>query len=297
MSVLVVPLPGNDAMARILARETRGEVRVPDIRRFPDGETYVRLDMDLHGRAVVLVSTLDRPDAKFLPLLFTARTVHELGAASVGLVAPYLAYMRQDRRFHTGEAVTARQFASLLSPHFDWLVTVDPHLHRIHTLSAIYDIPSKVVHASPAIGTWIAEHVPNPLLVGPDSESVQWVGEVARLSGAPVVTLTKIRQGDSAVAVEPIDFSCWRGRTPVLVDDIVSTGHTMLETMKLLDQAGMEKPVCIGVHGIFAPGSFDALCQGSQHVVTANTVPHPSNDIDVGPLLAVAINEVMPWRA
>jgi ribose-phosphate pyrophosphokinase len=291
---LLIALPGNGAITASLARAMGAEVHEPDIRRFPDGETYFRLDLDLHGRFVGLVCTLDRPNAKLLPLLFAARTIHELGAGSVGLIAPYLAYMRQDRRFHAGEAVTANLFASLLSPHFDWLVTVDPHLHRIHTLGAIYDIPNKAVHAGSLIGGWIAAHVPDPLLVGPDSESVQWVGEAARLAQAPVVTLRKTRLDDANVVMEKLDFSRWRGRTPVLVDDIISTGHSMLEAMRMLDEAGMAKAVCIGVHGIFARGAFVALSQGAAKIVTANTVRHPSNAIDVTPLLAAAIAEVLP---
>jgi len=239
MTPLLIPLPGNDAISAALARQMGAGVSVPEIRHFPDGETYLRLDLDLHGRSVALVCTLDRPDAKLLPLLFAARTVHELGAASVGLVAPYLAYMRQDSRFHPGEAVTAAQFASLLSPHFDWLVTVDPHLHRIHALSAVYDIPNKAAHAAALIGSWIATHVALPLLVGPDSESVQWVSEAAHLAQAPVVTLRKTRLGDNDVATEEADLSQWAGRTPVLVDDIISTGHTMLETMRVLERAQM----------------------------------------------------------
>ena len=100
--LVLIPLPGNEAMAEQLAALLDGEVRLPEMRRFPDGETYLRLDIDLHGRRVALVCTLDHPDAKFLPLLFAARTASDMGAASVGLVAPYLAYMRQDRRFHHG---------------------------------------------------------------------------------------------------------------------------------------------------------------------------------------------------
>lgn len=292
MPTILVPLPGNGAITADLAREMNAAVRIPDIRHFPDGETYVRLDLDLHGRSVALVCTLDRPDAKLLPLLFAARTVHELGAASVGLVAPYLAYMRQDRRFHPGEAITAAQFASLLSPHFDWLVTVDPHLHRIRALSSIYEIPNRAVHAASAIGTWIAAQVSRPVLIGPDSESVQWVSDASRLTGAPVVTLRKTRLGDNDVSLEEADLSAWHDRTPVLVDDIISTGHTMLETIRLLDRAGMPKPVCVGIHGIFADGAFEALSQSGSRIITTNTIPHASNAIDVSPLLSAAVREM-----
>lgn len=128
-------------MAKGLAEHSPGEVVNLQCRSFPDGETYLRFESPVEGRRVAIVCTLDRPDGKFLPLAYAARTATELGAESVGLVAPYLAYMRQDRRFQAGEALTSDIFASLISREFDWLVTVEPHLHRRKSLSEIYGIP------------------------------------------------------------------------------------------------------------------------------------------------------------
>ena len=292
--LVFIPLPGNEAMAERLAGLLDGELRIPEMRHFPDGETYLRLDVDLHGRRVALVCTLDHPDSKFLPLLFAARTASDLGAASVGLVAPYLAYMRQDRRFHPGEALSSKIFASLLSPHIDWLVTVDPHLHRIHSLEAIYDVPTRVMHAADAIAHWIAHEVDKPVLIGPDSESVQWVGEVARTTGAPVVVLKKTRSGDSEVSVSQTDLTPYMDRTPILVDDIISTGQTMIATLNELNAAGMRPAVCIGVHGIFADGAYgDLEAAHPARIVTTDTVPQKSNAIDIAPLLASGIKEIM----
>lgn len=295
MSVLaLISLPGNEAMAAKLAHRLGGELIEPEIRSFPDGETYFRLERDLHGRSVALVCTLDRPDAKILPLLFAAGTLSDLGAASVGLVAPYLAYMRQDRRFHAGEALTCRLFASLLSRYIDWLVTVDPHLHRIHSLGEIYSVPTSVLHAAPQIAHWIANEVERPVLIGPDKESAQWVREVASGSGFEYVVLEKSRQGDRNVAITTSDLTKWRDHTPLLVDDIISTGTTMLESMKQLRAAGMKPAVCIGVHGIFAPDAYESLL--SMHparIVTTNTVTHQSNAIDISECLATGIREVI----
>jgi len=292
--LVLVPLPGNEELATRLAPQLNGEVFVPEVRAFPDAETYLRLDRDLHGREVALVCTMDRPDPKFLSLLFAARTVTDLGAASVGLVAPYLAYMRQDRRFQPGEAITSKLFASFLSPHFDWLVTVDPHLHRIHRLGDVYDLPTRVVHAAPLIAQWIAREVSKPLLIGPDSESVQWVDEVARTSGAGVIVLEKERQGDQVIEVLTSDVSKWRGHTPVLIDDIISTGRTMIETLAQLRRVEMNPAVCIGVHGIFAPGAYeDLVASGAARVVTTDTVRHVSNAIEISKLLTDGIREIL----
>src|SRR5690349_18020046 len=144
MMPLVIPLPGNEALATCLSQEIRGELGSLETRAFPDGETYLRLQQDPNNRSIVLVCTLDRPNPKFLPLMFAAATAKELGATKVSLVAPYLCYMRQDKRFHEREAITSTLFAGQLSSAFDELVTVDPHLHRYRRLSEIYSIRTVV---------------------------------------------------------------------------------------------------------------------------------------------------------
>jgi ribose-phosphate pyrophosphokinase len=161
---LVLALPGNEQRAQALASALEVVAGAVTVRRFPDRESYVRIDEPVEARDVILACTLDRPDDKVLPLLFLAATARELGALSVGLVAPYLAYMRQDRRFREGEGVTSTYFAALLSRAFDWLVTVDPHLHRRKSLGDIYSIPSAVVHAAGEVSRWIRTHVSRPLL-------------------------------------------------------------------------------------------------------------------------------------
>ena len=118
MKPLVVAMPGNEPLADALAAEA-GMDRIPaTVRRFPDGESYVRADPLVQGRRVSIACTLDRPDDKLVPLLLLAAAVREAGALSVGLVAPYLAYMRQDQRFHPGETISARHVAAWISRHF-----------------------------------------------------------------------------------------------------------------------------------------------------------------------------------
>src|SRR5438094_7995625 len=188
---LFIAMPGNEAMTRKLAGLLDAGVGHVELRAFPDGETYLRFISDLADRTLVIVCTLDRPNDKLLPLLFAAATARELGAAKIGLVAPYLAYMRQDRRFKPGEAVTSREVARLVSDGFDWLVTVDPHLHRYGSLAEIYHIPTRVVPAAPRFSHWIKAHVSDPLIVGPDVESEQWSAAAARDAGAPYSVLQK----------------------------------------------------------------------------------------------------------
>jgi ribose-phosphate pyrophosphokinase len=278
----------------ILAANLRSALAVPEIalvtRDFPDGETYLRIDADVKGRNIAVLHTLHEPNPRFLPLAFVADTLRELGAASVGLVAPYLAYMRQDARFMPGEAVTSVSFARLVSRQFDWLVTVDPHLHRWHALSDIYTIPAQVLQAAPLLAAWIRAEVSDPIIIGPDEESEQWVSGVARAAGCPYQVLQKLRSGDRNVQVSGLQGEEWRTRTPVLVDDIISSGHTLAQTVRQCRLAGSAPPVCVGVHGVFAPEALAALHQaGAGRIVTTNSIAHPSNAIDLSPLIAEAV--------
>jgi ribose-phosphate pyrophosphokinase len=295
MSTVVICLPGSEEIGRSLAELIGAEPVDLDTRRFPDGETYVRLDQSIAGKHVIFASSLDRPDEKFLRLVFACATARDLQAASIGLVAPYLSYMRQDRAFNPGEGVTARYFAKTLSPWLDWLVTVDPHLHRIHSLSEVYAAPASVAHAAPAIARWIAREIADPIVIGPDQESEQWIREIADLAGAPHIALRKERRGDRDVQITIPELSKWHERDPVIVDDIISTAQSMIETIGGIKAAFKAKPVCVGVHAVFSGDALERLKEcGTDRVVTCNTIRHETNEIDITGALAKCVREWIP---
>lgn len=286
MTVLIA-VPGSESHAQRLGSRLGLDVIVPELRQFPDGELYVRLDREALSGDAVIVGNLHGDN--FLRVAFIAGTARDLGATRVGLVAPYLAYMRQDSRFKQGEGVTATYFARLVSSTVDWLVTVDPHLHRFHSLDGVYSIPTTIARAAPVIARWIAEQVEHPVLVGPDAESAQWVSAVAEACSAPYVILEKTRRGDRDVSVSAPDGP-WNGHTPVVIDDIISTGRTMVEATRQLRAAGSAPPMCIAIHAVFADAVHDELvAAGARGVITCNTIVHTSNRICVADPLADAI--------
>lgn len=282
MSV-VFAFPGNEAIAASLSKDQHqlGEFTW---RHFPDGESYLRIHSEVSKQHVIIVCSLNEPDRKTIPLLFLAKTARSLGAQKISLYAPYLAYMRQDRVFHSGEGINAKYYAELLSATFDEIVTIDPHLHRQHDLSDVYSIENKVLHATKPIGEWILQHVKSPLLLGPDEESEQWLSEISRTINAPYICLTKQRFGDQDVTLAMPDLSEYKQHHVVLVDDIISSGGTMLEAIKLLAKQGFSKPMVIVVHPIFAQDSYQKLQQVSANVISCNTISHASNEIDIANL-------------
>jgi ribose-phosphate pyrophosphokinase len=288
---LIASLPGNESFGKSLGQLLSIPTVDLGVHRFPDGESLIQYPVPVANRDVVLLCTLDRPDEKFLPLLFAAKTARELGASSIGLVAPYLCYMRQDTRFHPGEALSAKIFAATLSNMIDWLVTVDPHLHRLSSLSEIFSVPVSALHADREIATWIAREVRHPLLIGPDAESAQWINRVASLVKCPATVLAKQRGGDREVRVSDPDLNLPSSHSPVILDDIVSTGQTMKETVLRIKQLGAPLPICIGVHAIFSGNAYADLASTGADVVTTNTIRHPTNRIDLQSLVATSVAE------
>jgi ribose-phosphate pyrophosphokinase len=298
VSRVLLPFPDLRPLAVDLAARLDARVAPVGWRRFPDGESLVTLDPQLDGADVVLVAGLRNVDSVALALRLVAETARELGARSVGLVAPYLPYMRQDTRFHPGEAISAPIFARFLQQSVDWLATVDPHLHRNPRLDGLFSIPTRHVAAAPAMAAWVQANVPDAILIGPDSESEQWVGDIAARAQVPFQVLAKVREGDRAVRVSLPDPIAARGRTPVVVDDIVSSGHTVIETLKHLAVLGLPAATCLVTHAVFSEDAYErVLAAGAQRIVSTDTISHPaSNGIAMAPLLAVACDALLAGR-
>ncbi len=286
MNTLIFALPGNEALAQALSQQTGFPAGSAEIRHFPDGETYVRLLTDVQQQRVLVLATLFQPDAQMMALYYLCRILRDSGAQEITLIAPYLAYMRQDKQFHPGEAVTSAYFAEWVSQFADRLITIDPHLHRRKSMSEIYRIPCTVLHAEEIIAEWVTKNVELPLLIGPDSESEQWVSAIANRMSIPYIVLEKTRLGDKNVEISVPDVSAYLQHTPVLMDDIISTARTMIQTHLHLQKAGLQPTVCIGVHGLFAGDALQALQDaGVGKIITCNTIPHATNAIDISPLI------------
>ncbi|MEO6305414.1 MAG: ribose-phosphate pyrophosphokinase [Bacteroidia bacterium] len=290
MKTIIFSFPGNELLSENIIAGIEGEKGNFTLRQFPDGESYVRVLSNVEGKDVCVVCTLSQPDSKILSLLFLCYELRDLKVKSICLIAPYLAYMRQDKRFNPGEALTSNYFAKLISSSVDSLITIDPHLHRRVSMKEIYSIPCEVLHATKLISAWIKKNIPNAIIIGPDSESEQWVSEVAKNANVPFTVLQKVRKGDRDVEVSVPHIEKYKNLTPVLVDDIISTARTMIETVQHLKKAGMKPPVCIGVHAVFSENAYEDLNKSDvSRIVTCNTIKHPSNGIDVGEMIVTLL--------
>jgi ribose-phosphate pyrophosphokinase len=294
VTAICLSFPDDAQFGAALSRALGGTHAELEIHCFPDGESSVRVVASCAGRNVILIGGGRDPNASALPLLFAADAARAMGAVSVGLAAPYLPYMRQDAEFLPGQAVSARAYARFLSGTYDWIATVDPHLHRIQSLGEIFPIPALCVSSMPAVADWIAGNVVDPVIVGPDSESAQWVESVARALAAPWTALAKIRTGDREVSVSLPDPKLIHGRSPVIVDDIASSGRTLAEAATALRGLNSLPVTCVVVHALLDEPAAAALrAAGVARLVSTNTITHPTNRIDVVPLLAERIRAML----
>jgi ribose-phosphate pyrophosphokinase len=239
---------------------------------------------------VVIYRSLDQPNHKLVELILAASTARELGASRVALVAPYLCYMRQDKAFHPGEAVSQRIVGNLLARYFDELLTVDPHLHRVNRIEhAVPVARAKAVAATDAMARYLEGRIDNPLLIGPDEESAQWVAAIAKRNRLDFQVARKQRFGDSEVSIE-LPGAAFQGRQVVLVDDIASTGHTLAATCRQLAPCRPAGITVMVTHALFVDDAMqNIMAAGAGQIWSCDSIGHPTNRIPLAECLADAL--------
>jgi ribose-phosphate pyrophosphokinase len=248
-----------------------------------------RLAASLPARVVVWRG-LHQPNEKLVELLLVAQTARTLGARHLTLVAPYLAYMRQDIAFNPGEAISQRVVGAFLATLFDAVITVDPHLHRVATLEEAVPVPDAVVlSGAPLLADHIAAQRGDVVLVGPDEEALQWVAVAAQRHGWAHAVCRKTRHGDRQVDIE-LPALPVAGRAVVLIDDVASSGHTLARAAELLSAAGAASVDVAVTHALFAPGAEQLVRNaGVGAIWSTDCIAHPSNAVSIVPAEAAAL--------
>lgn len=257
--------------------------------RFPDGELRLCLPAELPGRVVVWRG-LHQPNEKLVELLLVGQTARDLGARDLTLVAPYLGYMRQDMAFRPGEAVSQRVVGRFLAGLFDGVITVDPHLHRVATLQeAVPAARAVVLSGAPLLAEHIARERGDVVLVGPDEESLQWVASAARLHGWRHAVCRKTRHGDREVDVVLPDVR-FAGEAVVLIDDVASSGQTLVRAAELLRAAGARSVDVAVTHALLDGAALARIRKaGVGAFWSTDTVAHPTNAVGIAAVVARAL--------
>ena len=263
------------------------------VHQFPDGESKITLPEYL-AESVIICQSLHHPNTKLVELFLAAGSARKRGVKQLILVAPYLCYMRQDKAFHPGEVVSQTIIGQLMANQFDAVITVDAHLHRVRNLSEAIPLAHAInLTATVPMAVFLKAQLENPLLLGPDSESGQWVAEIAAHDNLDYAVASKQRFSDRDVRVSLPAIS-FTGRHIVLVDDVASTGKTLLAVAEALQE---HQPASINVlvnHALFVEDAIDQLkTVGVNHIWSCDSIPHTTNCISLAPLLSEEVSKLL----
>ncbi len=292
-SAAILSFPASQPQAQELAKQAGLPWQRVELHHFPDGESKITLPESLPEKVFVYQS-LDRPNQKLVDLILLAGGLKAQGVTSRILVAPYLCYMRQDKAFHSGEVISQRIIGQLLAAYFEGVLTVDAHLHRVKQLSDAIPCQHAVnVTATQPMAEFLHHAaLPQPFLIGPDAESEQWVAEIAQYDHLDYRIATKIRLGDAQVRIT-LPKGAYHDRHIVLVDDVVSTGHTLLETISLLRAYSPASISVMVTHALFVGEALAQLTSaGVAHIWSCDSVIHPTNRIPLANMLAEQVHQI-----
>jgi ribose-phosphate pyrophosphokinase len=269
-----------------------------EIKKFPDGETYVRILGEVSGRDVVYINSLQRsPNESLIETLLTLDALRDLGATRLIAVIPYMSYARQDSRFNPGEAISVQTIAKLFkSMRLDHLVTVDMHLHRITDPSSLFGANFHNITGVRELAKYIKRNysVENTVVIGPDEEAEQWAKIMAEdLGGLEYGVLKKTRLTAEKVAVVAEGLNV-QGKNVIIVDDIISTGGTIVEAVNTLRNLGAREIYVTTVHPLLIGNAYAKLLRlNLRDLVGTNSVLSPISKVSIAPAIGEKIMEIL----
>ena len=261
-NLAIQSLPSGAGDARRLASLLGLPLREIALHRFPDGE--MRVTVAPAAATTIIYASLDQPNDKLIAILFAAEALRRAGAKRLVLLAPYLCYMRQDAAFSEGEAISQKAVGRLVSGIVDRVITVDAHLHRTPDIRDVFPgIEAENLSAMPAIANSlrVAGIDPATIVVGPDAESGPWVSDLAGRLGLAHMVARKIRRGDRSVEIGFPDPASIAGRPVLLVDDIVSSGGTLIACARALTAAAAATIDAVITHALVSTRDGSRVCE------------------------------------
>ena len=288
--MIIIGLSHGLHIAKSISKKLKKPFSKLNVTHFPDSEIKLKFETDVKNKVVVLVQSFYKNvNDCVIETLFAAETAADLGAKKIILAAPYFPYLRQDKRFKSGECISLRTIAKNIDEDFDEVIICDPHLHREKTLKHIFKIKSKKISANPLIEKYIKKNIKNPVIIGPDWESYKWARKVAEKIGCDCAIMEKTRYSARNVKVKLNKDVDLKKKNLVFIDDMISTGHTLLETIKAMKKLGAKKVTCFAVHGILVENALQKLRKAGATVITSNTIPNASAKIDISGIIAKAL--------
>jgi|TARA_Y100000310_G_scaffold225439_1_gene227467 ribose-phosphate pyrophosphokinase len=283
MTSLVIPLFNARELGRKIALKSDKQLADVEVRKFPDREVYFRVDSSVKGNDIILVqSGYPGPNHALVETLLAADTCKDNGAKSITLVMAYMPYARQDTRFKKGEAFSLQAVAKLLlGAGVEKLITIDAHNWAEYGEMDLHGLKNLNISA----GKLLVEHlmkkhkIEKVHILSPDMGASKLVEEAAKAKGAEFSALNKERKGDFEVSMTgKLDV---KGKDVIILDDIISTGRTMLLALEKVKEAGAKRVFLAGVHGIFGWGSLEKLKKKADDLVSTDSIENEASEVSL----------------
>jgi ribose-phosphate pyrophosphokinase len=247
-------------------------------KRFADGELYVQIQESIRGCDVYLIQPVCHPvNDNLMELLILVDACRRASARQITAVLPYYGYARADRKTAGRESITAKLVANLITEAgADRVLAMDLHSSQIQ---GYFDIPVDHVYGTPAILDYLrAKQLSDVVVVSPDVGGVARARAFAKkLDDAPLAIIDKRRQAHNVAEVFNV-IGDVKGKTAILVDDMIDTGGTISEGARLLRREGAREVYACATHAVFSPPATERLSSGVfEEVIVTNTIPVPAD--------------------
>jgi len=282
--MIVVGGSSSSMLSKALASRLNAELAKMEVKRFPDDEGYVRILSSLDGKDVLLVSNT-YPDEKMVETLLLCDAIREFNSKSLTMVIPYFGYARQDKKFNEGEPISARAIATALDNYPERVLVVDIHAESV--LDHFRSASALNVSAAGEIAGKLKD-LGVDFVLSPDKGRIATAEKVGETIEVPSDYLVKERIDGMTVKMEPknIDVS---GKRVAIVDDIISTGGTIVNASNELKRLGAGTVIAACTHGLFARNALDRLAECCDKVISSDTLENPTSEFTVAPAIARAL--------
>ncbi len=299
MIIMTVIIPGSNSVA--LAHSISGisgfNLAQVSSRKFPDGETYVRIDSKLSGEAAIVQSLYPNQNDSIIELILLADAAKNAGAKKLKAVIPYFAYARQDKTFQKGEALSIKAIARILkSAGIEEMIMVDVHFHRKPETFDFYGMCVINISAGKILLDFVRKTIPNFSVIGPDfgsSEIIEFAGggtlmkkeKFCPLCGKPAFQCKCISVKKS-YEVKFLESANFLGKNIVVLDDIIASGTTMIKAVDKLRECNAEKIAVVATHGLFLKDSLKILQEKADMLAVTDSIQTPVSKVSVAPIIA-----------
>nr|MDO8110353.1 ribose-phosphate pyrophosphokinase [Candidatus Sigynarchaeota archaeon] len=288
-SKYVIAGPASQGLAVQVANLLKVPVIETEYKKFPDGENYVRLNVEddsiFKDSEMIIIQTADYPQNDHLwELLYLISIAKRVGASKIPVVVPYLAYSRQDKVFRPGEAISAKLILQLIeSAGATEFITIDIHAPEVF---ADMKIPAHSLDPIPLLAENLkSRKLTKPVVISPDKGSRDRSAQFAKLIGAELVLFDKTRDRITGEIEMQGDVKL-DGRDVAIADDIIATGGTMATALKIAKKGGAKKLFALCSHALLIGNAVFKMGSIGCEIIATNAVNSPMSIVSVAPLIA-----------